>query len=157
MQRSRGTRQESNAGSGRSTRNIGNAGSGRSTRNAGNAGSSRSTRNTGDAGGGKSTDKSRAANRKRYEKGSGFDAPISVSQNFITSQKLIHRIVRLSGIGKKDTVFEIGTGKGHLTEALCKEAGYVHSIEIDRKCNIIFAGRTFILCRRLILFSFTFL
>lgn len=133
MQRSRGTRQESNAGSGRSTRNIGNAGSGRSTRNAGNAGSSRSTRNTGDAGGGRSTDKSRAANRKRYEKGSGFDAPISVSQNFITSQKLIHRIVRLSGIGKKDTVFEIGTGKGHLTEALCKEAGYVHSIEIDRK------------------------
>lgn len=55
----------------------------------------------------------------------------SVSQNFITNQKLIRRIVRLSKFGKGDTVLEIGTGKGHLTEALCQEAGYVHSIEID--------------------------
>lgn len=71
----------------------------------------------------------------RNTKGNGGtrEAPISVSQNFITSQKLIHRIIRLSGIGKKDTVFEIGTGKGHLTEELCREAGYVYSIEIDRK------------------------
>lgn len=157
MQRSRGTRQESNArgtGSTRSTGNAKGAGSTRKTGNARGAGSTRSTgnvrgagskRNTGNARGagstrntsivrgGRNTDKSKAANQKRYEKGSAFEAPISVSQNFITSQKLIHRIVRLSGIGKKDTVYEIGTGKGHLTEALCKEAGYVHSIEIDRK------------------------
>lgn len=145
MQRCRGTRQESNAGGGRSTRNTGNAGNGgsirntsntgggRSARNTANAGGGRSARNTGSVRGGRNTDKSKAANQKRYEKRSAFEAPVSVSQNFITSQKLIHRIVRLSGIGKKDTVFEIGTGKGHLTEALCKEAGYVHSIEIDRK------------------------
>lgn len=57
----------------------------------------------------------------------------SVSQNFITEQKLIRRIIRLSGIGKEDTVLEIGTGKGHLTEVLCREAGYVHSVEIDRR------------------------
>lgn len=57
----------------------------------------------------------------------------SVSQNFITEQKLIRRIIRLSGISKEDTVLEIGTGKGHLTEALCREAGYVHSVEIDRR------------------------
>lgn len=59
--------------------------------------------------------------------------PISVSQNFITDQKLIRRIIHLSKIGKEDTVLEIGTGKGHLTEALCKEAGYVYSVEIDRR------------------------
>lgn len=57
----------------------------------------------------------------------------SVSQNFITEQKLIRRIIRLSGIGKEDTILEIGTGKGHLTEGLCREAGYVYSVEIDRR------------------------
>lgn len=58
---------------------------------------------------------------------------LSDSQNFITNKKLIHRIIRTGGIDRKDTVLEIGTGKGHLTEALCREAGYVHSIEIDRR------------------------
>lgn len=58
---------------------------------------------------------------------------ISDSQNFITNQKLIQRIIRLSNINKNDTVLEIGTGKGHLTQALCREAKYVYSIEIDRK------------------------
>lgn len=56
----------------------------------------------------------------------------SVSQNFITDQQLIRRVIRRSTITKKDTVLEIGTGKGHLTEALCKKAGYVYSVEIDR-------------------------
>lgn len=55
------------------------------------------------------------------------------SQNFITDPKLLHRLVRLGSIDKGDTVFEIGTGKGHLTEALCKKGGFVYSIEIDAK------------------------
>lgn len=58
---------------------------------------------------------------------------LSDSQNFITSRKLIHRIIGLSGIGAGDTVLEIGTGKGHLTEALCEKAGSVCSVEIDRR------------------------
>lgn len=58
---------------------------------------------------------------------------ISDSQNFITSQKLIQRIVNIGNINKNDTVLEIGTGKGHLTEVLCRVAKYVYSIEIDRK------------------------
>lgn len=58
---------------------------------------------------------------------------LSISQNFITDGRLIRRIIRLSGIGKKDTVLEIGTGKGHLTKALCEAAGYVYSVEIDRR------------------------
>lgn len=58
---------------------------------------------------------------------------LSNSQNFITDRKLLHRIVKLGGIGKEDTVFEIGTGKGHLTEALCQKGGFVYSIEIDAK------------------------
>ena len=58
---------------------------------------------------------------------------MSFSQNFITDKKLINRIISISNINKNDTVLEIGTGKGHLTEALCRRGGYVYSIEIDRK------------------------
>lgn len=58
---------------------------------------------------------------------------LSDSQNFITSNKLLHRIVGLSDIAQNDTVVEIGTGKGHLTEELCKKAGYVYSVELDRR------------------------
>lgn len=58
---------------------------------------------------------------------------VSYSQNFITDRKLINRIIHLSNIDKNDTVIEIGTGKGHLTEAMCRQGGYVYSVEIDRK------------------------
>ncbi|MDE6129214.1 MAG: rRNA adenine N(6)-methyltransferase family protein, partial [Lachnospiraceae bacterium] len=58
---------------------------------------------------------------------------LSNSQNFITDRKLLHRLVQLGGIGKSDTIFEIGTGKGHLTETLCQKGGFVYSIEIDAK------------------------
>lgn len=55
------------------------------------------------------------------------------SQNFITNGKLIHRIIGLADFHANDTVLEIGTGKGHLTEVLCRKAGTVCSVEIDRK------------------------
>ena len=35
---------------------------------------------------------------------------LSDSQNFITDQRLIGRLIRLSSIGREDTVVEIGTG-----------------------------------------------
>lgn len=55
------------------------------------------------------------------------------SQNFLTSRKLLERIVGKSTITKNDIVIEIGSGKGHLTEVLCRKANYVYSVEIDRK------------------------
>jgi len=58
---------------------------------------------------------------------------LSDSQNFITNKKLIHRIVQLSNINKDDTVIEIGTGKGHLTEELCRKCGCIYSVELDRR------------------------
>lgn len=58
---------------------------------------------------------------------------IAASQNFLTGRRLLDRITRISTIQKEDTVLEIGTGKGHLTEALCRRAGFVYSVEIDRK------------------------
>lgn len=58
---------------------------------------------------------------------------LSDSQNFITDRRLIQRIVNLSNISGSDTVIEIGTGKGHLTDALCKKGGRICSVELDRK------------------------
>lgn len=58
---------------------------------------------------------------------------LSDSQNFITSHRLIQRMIRLTDICSDDMVLEIGTGKGHLTEALCERAGRVCSVEIDPK------------------------
>lgn len=69
---------------------------------------------------------------KAYRTNSEYVTHVSHSQNFITGKKLINRIVQLSNIDKNDTVIEIGTGKGHLTEALCRKGGCVYSVEIDR-------------------------
>ena len=74
------------------------------------------------------TDRSKSSQTKSH-----YTAKPENSQNFITDRKLINRIVRLSNIDKNDTVLEIGTGKGHLTETLCRRGGCVYSIEIDRK------------------------
>ncbi|MCL2060439.1 MAG: 23S ribosomal RNA methyltransferase Erm [Oscillospiraceae bacterium] len=63
----------------------------------------------------------------------GRSAPISVSQNFLTSQKTIERLLRLTDIGKNDTVLEIGAGKGHITKALLNKSGHVTACEIDAK------------------------
>lgn len=71
-------------------------------------------------------------NRKNRRKSAHLQE-ISKSQNFLTSRRLLERIVRKSTISHHDAVLEIGTGKGHLTEALCRKADYVYSVEIDRK------------------------
>lgn len=56
----------------------------------------------------------------------------AVSQNFLTSRRLLDRIVGLSSIGRDDLVIEIGTGKGHLTQVLARKCGVLHTVEIDR-------------------------
>lgn len=70
----------------------------------------------------------------KYNKGKNFlSKKIYGSQNFLTSRRLLERIVRLSTITKNDIVLEIGSGKGHLTKVLCRTANFVYSVEIDRK------------------------
>ncbi|MCI8337636.1 MAG: 23S rRNA (adenine(2058)-N(6))-methyltransferase Erm(Q) [Lachnospiraceae bacterium] len=71
------------------------------------------------------------ANRNKGRKSARLQE-IRGSQNFLTSRRLLERIVRKSTITEKDIVVEIGTGKGHLTEVLCRKAGFVYSVEIDR-------------------------
>mgnify|MGYP002737424392 FL=1 len=63
----------------------------------------------------------------------GQPVPISLSQNYLTSQKPIERLLRLTNIDKHDTVLEIGAGKGHITKALLHRSGRVIASELDEK------------------------
>jgi 16S rRNA A1518/A1519 N6-dimethyltransferase RsmA/KsgA/DIM1 with predicted DNA glycosylase/AP lyase activity len=58
---------------------------------------------------------------------------LSISQNFLTSKRTIERLLRLTNINKRDTVIEIGAGKGHITKALLGKCGCVIASEIDPK------------------------
>jgi 23S rRNA (adenine-N6)-dimethyltransferase len=56
---------------------------------------------------------------------------IRLAQNFLTSPKLVRRLVELSTIGSSDTVYEIGPGNGIITAALAHVAKHVIAIEKD--------------------------
>ncbi|KKR30766.1 hypothetical protein A2715_02020 [Candidatus Woesebacteria bacterium RIFCSPHIGHO2_01_FULL_39_32] len=55
------------------------------------------------------------------------------SQNFLFNRKLITKLVSRSSIGKKDTVLEIGPGRGIITQELLKVAAKVIAVELDSK------------------------
>lgn len=61
----------------------------------------------------------------------GNKSTYSVSQNFLTSRRVIRSLLRRTQITKADTVLEIGAGKGHITKALAEVSGKVISYEID--------------------------
>src|SRR3990170_1009829 len=54
-----------------------------------------------------------------------------LGQHFLHSQSVAKKIVEAACITKKDSVLEIGTGKGILVPLLCEKAGHVISIESD--------------------------
>lgn len=55
----------------------------------------------------------------------------TVSQNFLTSRRLIDRLIRLARLGPGELVLDIGAGKGHLTRALAEAGCRVLASEID--------------------------
>jgi len=57
----------------------------------------------------------------------------NLGQNFLIDTKIVDKIVCLSGIGKEDVVYEVGTGNGILTKRLCKISKFVRSFELDSK------------------------
>lgn len=61
----------------------------------------------------------------------GNRAPLSVSQNFLTSRQTIRRLLALTDIGSKDLVVEIGPGKGHITRELLPRCGSLLAAELD--------------------------
>lgn len=57
--------------------------------------------------------------------------PIHYSQNFLRDPELVNKLLRKSSIDHKDTVLEIGPGKGIITSELIKIASQVISVEKD--------------------------
>jgi len=55
------------------------------------------------------------------------------SQRFLRNSKLVESLVAKSNIGVEDIVYEIGPGKGIITEQLAKRCRKVVAIELDRK------------------------
>ncbi|MCF0228875.1 MAG: 16S rRNA (adenine(1518)-N(6)/adenine(1519)-N(6))-dimethyltransferase RsmA, partial [Parasporobacterium sp.] len=53
-------------------------------------------------------------------------------QNFLIDDNILRGIVDAAGIGPEDTVLEIGPGLGALTGFLCRSAGRVIAVEIDK-------------------------
>lgn len=56
-----------------------------------------------------------------------------LGQHFLTSEKIAKDIAAAADITKRDSVLEIGTGKGILVPFLCKNAKKVVSFETDKK------------------------
>jgi len=55
----------------------------------------------------------------------------SLGQNFLMHAKTAERIAMASGVGKEDTVLEIGPGTGLLTKPLLAQAKHVIAVEAD--------------------------
>ncbi len=53
------------------------------------------------------------------------------SQNFLRKPELVNELIKKSSLQKDDTVLEIGSGKGIITEALAKSVKSVIAIEAD--------------------------
>src|SRR3989338_10986822 len=57
----------------------------------------------------------------------------SLGQNFLKSKSVLNRIILEGEVSKKDTILEIGPGKGALTEKLLECAESIIAIEKDQE------------------------
>jgi len=63
----------------------------------------------------------------------GFSFSKSMGQNFLVDENIPRKIVKQSGIDKSYGVLEVGPGAGALTAELSREAGFVTSVELDKR------------------------
>jgi len=56
-----------------------------------------------------------------------------LGQNFLTDESILQAIVATAGVGKEDTILEIGPGLGNLTRYLAQAAAKVVAVELDQK------------------------
>ncbi|MGE5330047.1 MAG: 16S rRNA (adenine(1518)-N(6)/adenine(1519)-N(6))-dimethyltransferase RsmA [Deltaproteobacteria bacterium] len=74
-----------------------------------------------------------------YEKTKGIMQKYNINankrfgQNFLIDQQILDSIIKAGEVSKDDLVIEIGPGLGVLTAELCKNAGQVAAIEIDKR------------------------
>jgi len=71
------------------------------------------------------------ANVRDFLERNGLRALRQLGQNYLVDTSIAQRLVDLAGVQPGDTVVEIGTGLGKLTDALASRAGRVVTIEID--------------------------
>lgn len=70
------------------------------------------------------------ANARRREEG-GVHYKHDLGQHFLYDEELLRSLVAATGVGKDDSVLEIGPGAGTLTKCLCETAGKVIAVEVD--------------------------
>jgi 16S rRNA (adenine1518-N6/adenine1519-N6)-dimethyltransferase len=56
-----------------------------------------------------------------------------LGQHFLSDQNILRKIADTANLTKDDLVLEVGTGVGTLTKFLAEKAGFVESIELDRR------------------------
>lgn len=59
--------------------------------------------------------------------------PDRKDQHLVVNPYVIDNLISFGEIGQDDTVLEIGGGPGNITEKLAKKAGYVYTLEIDKR------------------------
>jgi len=69
----------------------------------------------------------------------GFKFSKSMGQNFLIDANIPEKIARLSGVDESTGVLEVGPGIGALTLELCRIAGRVTAVELDRRLIPILA------------------
>lgn len=55
----------------------------------------------------------------------------SLGQNFLTNPHVVNKIIEFADVGQRDSVLEIGPGRGIMTAALAKAAARVTAVEKD--------------------------
>lgn len=75
-----------------------------------------------------------------------MDAPAlparkSLGQHFLIDPNIVRKIVALADVQPGETVFEIGPGRGILTEALCRVASRVIAVEVDPRLHAYLSKR----------------
>ncbi|MBN1299501.1 MAG: ribosomal RNA small subunit methyltransferase A [Actinobacteria bacterium] len=62
----------------------------------------------------------------------------NLGQNFLTDTNILKKIIKLSGINKSETILEVGSGIGSLTELILEQAQKVICIELDARLVSVF-------------------
>ena len=65
----------------------------------------------------------------------------SLGQHFLIDPNIVRKIVALADLQPHEAVFEIGPGRGILTEALCRVANRVVAVEVDPRLHIYLSER----------------